>query len=261
MTLLKRPLRIALTRRKLVGSLGAGAGGLLLSGCDRITASPTVQHVLGVGEKLTMGSQRLLSSRTTLAPEFSALDMSPVFRTNGNTDPASDAYARHAAEGFAHWQLAVDGLVRRPLSLSLAQIRAMPARTQITRHDCVEGWSAIGKWTGMPLKLALDAAGVLASARYVVFHCADDFAGDPYYESIDLIDAYHPQTILAWGMNDQLLSIGHGAPLRLRVERQLGYKQAKYVMRVELVDSLAGIGGGKGGYWEDAAGYQWYAGI
>jgi len=107
----------------------------------------------------------------------------------------------------------------------------------------------------------LDASGVLPAARYVVFHCADDFDGDPYYESIDLIDAYHPQTILAWGMNDQLLSVGHGAPLRLRVERQLGYKQAKYVMRVELVPSLDQIGAGKGGYWEDAAGYQWFAGI
>ena len=250
-----------LTRRRLIGSIGAGAGGLLLSGCDRIVASPKVQHVLGAGEGLTMRAQRLLSDRTALAREFSALDMSPVFRTNGNTNPDTDDYDRHAAEGFANWRLVVDGLVRQPQSLSLSQIRAMPARTQITRHDCVEGWSAIGKWTGLPLKLALDAAGVLASARYVVFHCADQFDGSAYYESIDLIDAYHPQTILAWGMNDQLLSIDHGAPLRLRVERQLGYKQAKYVMRVELVASLATIGGGKGGYWEDAAGYQWYAGI
>jgi DMSO/TMAO reductase YedYZ molybdopterin-dependent catalytic subunit len=110
-------------------------------------------------------------------------------------------------------------------------------------------------------RLALDAAGLLPSARYVVFHCADDFDGDPYYESIDLIDAYHPQTILAWAMNDRSLSVGHGAPIRLRVERQLGYKQAKYVMRIEVAESLRHIGGGKGGYWEDAAGYQWYAGI
>ncbi len=250
-----------LTRRRLIGSIGASAGGLLLSGCDRIVASPQVQHVLGAGAGLTMRAQRLVSDRTALAREFSVLDMSPNFRTNGNTEPTANQYERHTAEHFAHWRLAVDGLVRRPLSLSLAQIKTMPARTQITRHDCVEGWSAIGKWTGLPLKLALDAAGVLPAARYVVFHCADDFDGDPYYESIDLIDAYHPQTILAWGMNDQLLSVGHGAPLRLRVERQLGYKQAKYVMRVELVASLDRIGAGKGGYWEDSAGYQWYAGI
>jgi DMSO/TMAO reductase YedYZ molybdopterin-dependent catalytic subunit len=208
-----------------------------------------------------MRAQRLVSDRTALAPEFSASDMSPFFRTNGNTMPGSDDYAGHVTNGFADWRLKVDGLVRRPQAFSLAQIKTMPARTQITRHDCVEGWSAIGKWTGLPLKLALDAAGVLPSARYVVFHCADDSDGTPYYESIDLVDAYHPQTILAWGMNNQLLSVGHGAPLRLRVERQLGYKQAKYVMRVEAVDSLQGIGDGKGGYWEDVSGYQWYAGI
>ena len=250
-----------LTRRRLIGSIGAGAGGLLLSGCDRIVASPTVRHVLGAGESLTLGTQRLLIDRTALAREFAASDMSPVFRTNGNTMPASEAYEAHAADRFLDWRLAIDGMVRRPKSVSLAQIRAMPARTQITRHDCVEGWSAIGKWTGVPLKLLLDAAGPLPAARYAVFHCADDFGGDAYYESIDLIDAYHPQTILAWGMNDELLTVGHGAPLRLRVERQLGYKQAKYVMRVELVDSLVRIGAGKGGYWEDSAGYQWYAGI
>lgn len=250
-----------LTRRRLIGSLGAGAGALLLSGCDRIAASPTVKHLLGAGEGLTFRAQRLLSDRAALAPEFAASDMSPNFRTNGNTMPATEAYEAHAASGFGNWRLSVDGLVRRPLSLSLAQIRSMPTRTQITRHDCVEGWSAIGKWAGVPLKLLMDAAGALPSARYAVFHCADDFDGAPYYESIDLIDAYHPQTILAWAMNDELLSIGHGAPLRLRVERQLGYKQAKYVMRVQLVDSLQAIGAGGGGYWEDSAGYQWYAGI
>jgi DMSO/TMAO reductase YedYZ molybdopterin-dependent catalytic subunit len=250
-----------LSRRGLISSIGAGAGGLLLSGCDRIAASPVVQQVLGAGEGLTHRAQRLVIDRGALAREFSVHDMSPVFRTNGNTMPDSDAYQAHVAEGFAHWRLAVDGLVRRPLSLSLAQIRAMPTRSQITRHDCVEGWSAIGKWTGLPLKLLMDSAGVSPAARYAVFHCADDFDGTPYYESIDLIDAFHPQTILAWGMNDQLLSVGHGAPLRLRVERQLGYKQAKYVMRVELVASLDRIGAGKGGYWEDSSGYQWYAGI
>jgi DMSO/TMAO reductase YedYZ molybdopterin-dependent catalytic subunit len=250
-----------LSRRKLIGSLGVGATGLLLSGCDRIVASPTVKNVVGLGEGLTHRAQRLIIDRTALAREYSVHDMSPIFRTNGNTLPDSDAYQTHVSENFAHWRLAVTGLVRNPLALSLAQIRAMPARTQITRHDCVEGWSAIGKWTGLPLKLALDHAGVLPAARYVVFHCADDFSGTPYYESIDLIDGYHPQTILAWGMNDQPLTVGHGAPLRLRVERQLGYKQAKYVMQVELTDSLDRIGGGKGGYWEDNVGYQWYAGI
>ena len=249
------------TRRRLIGSLGAGSAGLLLSGCDRISAAPPVRRLLGFGEDVTMSAQRIVTDRTALAPEFKPSDMSPVFRTNGNTMPNDSAYQAHAAAKFAGWRLVVDGQVARPLMLSLDQIRRMPARTQITRHDCVEGWSAIGQWTGVPLKLLLDGAGVKPATRYVVFHCADDFDGTPYYESIDLVDAYHPQTVLAWGMNGRLLETGHGAPLRLRLERQLGYKQAKFVMRVEAVDSFDRIGGGKGGYWEDSAGYQWYAGI
>ena len=250
-----------LTRRRLIASMGAGTGGLLLAGCNRIVASPTVHQVLGVGQSVTRRAQHLVIDRTALAPEYGVHSMSPIFRTNGNTMPASPDYQTHASQDFAHWRLAVTGLVRHPLALSLAQIRSLPTRTQITRHDCVEGWSAIGKWTGVPLKLLIDQAGMLPAARYAVFHCADDFDGTPYYESIDLIDALHPQTILAWGMNDQLLSVGHGAPLRLRVERQLGYKQAKYIMGVEFAGSLKPFGTGLGGYWEDNADYQWYAGI
>jgi DMSO/TMAO reductase YedYZ molybdopterin-dependent catalytic subunit len=254
-------MRASISRRRLIGSLGAGSGGLLLAACDRINASPTVKRLLAVGATATMGAQRFVADRTALAPEFSAAEMSPVFRTNGTNMPTSAGYAAHLATNFRDWRLVVDGLVARPLMLSLDQMRRLPTRTQITRHDCVEGWSAIGKWSGVPLKLLLDHAGVGGAARYIVFHCADDFGSTPYYESIDLIDAYHPQTILAWGMNDQMLAVGHGAPLRLRVERQLGYKHAKYVVRVEAVDDLAGIGRGKGGYWEDVSGYQWYAGI
>ncbi len=155
----------------------------------------------------------------------------------------------------------VDGAVEHPQAFSLAQLQRMPQQTQITRHDCVEGWSAIGKWQGPHLSRILDLAGLRQGARYIVFHCADRSGDRPYYESIDLVDAYHPQTILAWAMNGQRLSIGHGAPLRLRVERQLGYKHAKFLMRIEAVASLAGIHGGKGGYWEDVSGYAWYAGI
>jgi DMSO/TMAO reductase YedYZ molybdopterin-dependent catalytic subunit len=250
-----------ITRRRMIASLGAGAGGLLLSGCDRIGRSAAFESVQSSAQDLTMSMQRLVIDRTALAREFSPSDMSPFFRTNGNTMPRSPAYQAHMASRFADWRLVVDGLVNRPLALPLDRIRRLPARTQITRHDCVEGWSAIGKWTGVPLRLLLEGAGLRPEARYIVFHCADDFRGTPYYESIDLVDAFHPQTILAWGMNDRPLEVGHGAPLRLRVERQLGYKQAKYVMRIEAVESLAHIGRGKGGYWEDAAGYQWYAGI
>jgi DMSO/TMAO reductase YedYZ molybdopterin-dependent catalytic subunit len=246
-----------ISRRAFTLSLGA----LALGGCDRLSDSESFRNVLFSAEKLTMKAQRLITGRTALAREFAAADMSPKFRTNGNTLPASADYARHAAEGFTNWRLRVDGLVQRPLSLSLAQIKALPARTQITRHDCVEGWSAIGQWTGVPLRLLLNAARLRDEARYIVFHCADDFRGIPYYESIDLVDAFHPQTILAWGMNGRPLPIGHGAPVRLRVERQLGYKHAKFVMRVEAVDRLSRIGLGKGGYWEDQGAYEWYAGI
>jgi DMSO/TMAO reductase YedYZ molybdopterin-dependent catalytic subunit len=190
--------------------------------------------------------------------------MSPRFRATGNTQPRSPEYPRHAEEGFASWRLRVDGLVESPAQWSLAELRALPGRSQITRHDCVEGWSALGKWTGVPLGTLLDTVRLQPEARYLVFHCADDFSSGlgrvPYYESIDLVDAFHPQTILAYGMNDVDLPIGHGAPLRLRVERQLGYKHAKFVMRVEAVARLAGTGQGKGGFWEDTVNYDWYAG-
>jgi len=246
-----------ITRRNAL----VGGAGLLLAGCDRINASPTVQRVLSLGEKATRTGQRLVTNRNALAPEFTKAEMSPVFRTNGNTMPASADYQALMANQFADWKLLVGGFVSRPQAFTLAQLHAAPSRTQITRHDCVEGWSAIGEWTGVPLGLLLRAAGVSSNARYVVFHCADDFHGSPYYESIDMVDAFHPQTILAHTMNGQPLTVGHGAPLRLRVERQLGYKQAKYVMRIEARSTLDGLYGGKGGYWEDRIGYQWYAGI
>lgn len=250
------------TRRGFLTAGLIGTAPLVLSGCDvfGLTQSSTATDLLGSANGLARRAQRLLGG-AALAPEFEEAEMSPVFRTNGNTMPRSAAYQAFAAGGFAGWSLAIDGLVARPSRSGLPEIMAMPSRTQITRHDCVEGWSAIGKWTGVPLGRLLDEAAPLPQARYVVFHCADDFDGTSYYESIDLADAHHPQTILAYAMNGAPLSVGHGAPLRLRVERQLGYKQAKFVMRVEVVASLAGIGAGAGGYWEDTIGYDWYAGI
>ncbi|HEX8384072.1 MAG TPA: molybdopterin-dependent oxidoreductase [Sphingomonas sp.] len=250
-----------ITRRGLVGSLGLGAGGLMLSGCDRIAATPAFRGFAAGAEGLTQDFTRLVSNRGALAREFTSADLSPVFRANGTSDPAAADYRALAAGNFADYRLRVDGLVRRPLSVSLDRLRQLPARTQITRHDCVEGWSAIGRWTGTPLRGLLNEAGLLPQAKYLVFHCADDYGAGKYYESIDLVDAFHPQTILAWGLNGRTLPIANGAPLRLRVERQLGYKHAKYVMRVEAVASLAGIGAGKGGYWEDSNDYAWYAGI
>ena len=249
------------SRRALVGGLATGAG-LMLSGCDRLGANPQFRSLLKTGEHGNYALQRLLQDRTALAEEFAPSQRSPIFRANGTRMPSGDAYARHLATGFADWRVVVDGAVTRPQSFSLAEIKAMPARTQITRHDCVEGWSAIAKWHGVPLKLLLDRAGVTSQARYMVLHCADPQSnGTMYYESFDLVDAYHPQTILAWAINDALLPVPNGAPLRLRVERQLGYKQAKYVERIQLVPTLTGIYGGNGGYWEDAAGYEWYAGL
>jgi DMSO/TMAO reductase YedYZ molybdopterin-dependent catalytic subunit len=249
-----------LTRRSLLSSLALGGSATLLSGCDQLSQSPTYQQILYAGEWLNYRVQRLIGG-SALAREYTQAEMSPDFRTNGNTRPQSDQWNRLAAKNFADWRLVVDGLVEAPQSFSLAELRAMPARTQITRHDCVEGWTAIGKWTGVPFAAVLDRVRLSPNARFVVLHCADDFDGTPYYESIDLIDAFHPQTILAYGMNNSVLPIGHGAPLRLRVERQLGYKHAKFIMRVEAVESLAGIGGGRGGFWEDAGDYYWYAGI
>ena len=251
---------MSVSRRKLLGAGALGAGGLILSGCDRINASPAFRSLLQSGEGLHKGTQRLLGSGA-LAREYAESDMSPVFRQNGNTDPADAAYRRHTAEGFANWALSVDGLVKNRLVLPMSALKAMKQREQITRHDCVEGWSAIGKWQGPELGQVLALAGLLPQARYAVFHCADATGTAPYYESIDLVDAFHPQTILAWRMNGAPLTVGHGAPIRLRVERQLGYKQAKYVMRIELRSTLAGLYGGKGGYWEDHRDYAWYAGI
>jgi DMSO/TMAO reductase YedYZ molybdopterin-dependent catalytic subunit len=253
------------TRRQLVTGLGAGAA-LGLAGCDRLSRSPSGLSILDAAEALTRSVQRaLLGSRHALAREYTEADISKVFKPNGSTEPDDPDYAAARKENFANWRLVVDGLVETPLQLSLAELRRLPARTQITRHDCVEGWSCIGKWTGAPLKEVLDRAGLKTNARYIVFHCADmleqtlDGSGQ-YYESIDLVDAFHPQTILAYDMNGAPVSVAHGAPLRLRVERQLGYKMAKYVMRIEAVEDFASLGRGRGGFWEDR-GYEWYAGI
>jgi DMSO/TMAO reductase YedYZ molybdopterin-dependent catalytic subunit len=247
-----------LTRRHAL----VGGSAALLSGCDALGDNPTFRSILQSAESGNFAIQRSLQSRMALAPEYRADQRSPIFRANGTRVPPGEIYAQHSAEKFANWRVKIDGLVARPQSFDIATLRAMPIRHQTTRHDCVEGWSAIGKWSGVPLKVLLDAAGLSSKARYLVFHCADMMTGEAaYYESIDLIDAFHPQTILAWALNDAALSVGNGAPIRLRVERQLGYKQAKYIERIEAVASLDGIGGGKGGYWEDRSGYQWYAGI
>ena len=252
-----------ITRRNLL--LGGAAAGL--SGCtllDGLTGDSGLRAVLQSAEHLTMAAQRLLLG-DRLAPEFAQADIRQGQHPNGSTSVSSAEYLALQAGGFADYRLEVGGLVERPLSIPYRDLTALPARTQITRHDCVEGWSCIAKWTGVPLSVILDQARPLLNARYAVFHCFDaiekGLSGEVlYYESIDMVDARHPQTILAWGMNDRALPMENGAPIRLRVERQLGYKMAKYVRRIELVDSFASLAAGRGSYWADR-GYEWYAGI
>jgi DMSO/TMAO reductase YedYZ molybdopterin-dependent catalytic subunit len=253
--------KLILPRRKFLAGAALGGSGLMLAGCDALGENAGFRSFLRSGEVLNKTAQRLISDRSELAPEFSVNDISPVFKANGSISGATPEYAAHVADKFVRWQFRIDGMVQKPQSFSLEQLKAMPSREQITRHDCVEGWSAIGKWRGTPLGMLLKQAGLSTRARYIVFHCADSFGADPYYESIDLVDAFHPQTIMAWSLNNTLLPVPNGAPLRLRVERQLGYKHAKYVTRAEATDSLAKFYGGNGGYWEDTHDYDWYAGI
>lgn len=248
-------------RRAFLRTSLLALGGAALAGCDSISQSETGTKVLESAEGVTRRVQRLLSPSSALAKEFTEADISAVFKPNGTTMPDTALYQSLLKGGFADYRLAVDGLVERPAELTLDALKALGTRTQITRHDCVEGWSVIGKWTGTPLAALLDHVAPKPEARYVVFHCFDDMEEDtPYYESIDITEARHPQTLLAWMLNDAVLPIANGAPLRLRVERQLGYKQAKYLRRIELVGNFDGIGDGNGGYWEDN-GYEWYAGI
>ena len=254
-----------LDRRGFLARGVAAISTALLGGCDGLSDQTWVKRVLDSAETLTRVAQEALLSPQALAREFGEADISREFKANGSTNPDDADYLAHAKNDFSDWKLVVGGLVEEPVAISLAQLRAMPSRTQITRHDCVEGWSCIGKWKGVRLSTLLERARLKPHARYIVFYCADalgrtDTEADKYYESIGLADAFHEQTILAYEMNDKVLPIAHGAPLRLRVERQLGYKMAKYVMRIEAVESLIPIRGGRGGFWEDR-GYEWYAGI
>ena len=244
-------------RRNFLVALGAG----FLAGCTEVSKSDWFGKVVDVAESWHRGIHRALGvTRITMAPEYDRSEISPYFRGNGTTAIADASYQASKASGFADWQLAVGGLVNNPLSLTLDDLRALPQRTQVTRHDCVEGWSAIGEWTGPQLSHLLDLAGVRNEAKYVLFRCADTLGGSVYYESCDLDDAYHPQTLVAHLLNGEPIPEENGAPLRMRLERQLGYKHAKYLTGIELVASLDDIEGGNGGYWEDR-GYQWYAGI
>lgn len=251
------------SRRWLLKAGPLAAGALVLPGCNRFTEAESTRAVLRGGERLTMRVQRMLMTERTLAREFTRAQISAHFPTNGTVLPPGDLYKRLVDSQFAGWRLTVDGLVRNRLTLSLNELRDLPSRTQTTQHQCDEGWTAIGEWTGVQVSRLLQMAGPTAAARYVVFHCLDaisSLGGQHYYESLDLFDAFHPQTILAYAMNGRDLPIKHGAPVRLRAELHIGYKNAKFVDRLEVVDSLAGIGRGHGSIWADY-GFQWFAGL
>ena len=269
-----------LDRRLFVtGATGlvTGAAGLALAGCDRVATSRSGHAAFDKSGDLTYEAVRAAEGQK-LAQEYPASAISPYFKPNGSIDPKDPAYKKLVGEKFASYSMAVNGLVAKPRSFTLADLKALTARTQVTRHDCVEGWSCIGQWTGVPLGAVLDLVEPKPEARYVVFHCFDryetDYTTDPpnegqslddsrgptFYGSIGMDAAVHPQTLLAYGMNGQDLPVPHGAPLRLRVERQLGYKNTKYIRSIELVSSFANLGDGHGGFWEDQ-GYEWFGGI
>ena len=254
-------------RRHLLRGAFAAAGAAMLTGCDKLSHNEGFVEALKSAQKLNQAAANIVAPRSAMAQEFAQADVAPVFRSNGTLNPGDADYVALRDSGFAAYKLKIGGLVEAPAEFTLEQIRAMPARTQITRHDCVEGWSCIGKWKGVQLGLLLDQVKPKPEAKFVLFRCFDSMDGPSlagkdsrYYESIGLDEAHHAQTLLAYELNDKALPVSNGAPLRCRVERQLGYKQAKYIRSIELVASFDAIRGGKGGYWEDE-GYEWYGGI
>jgi DMSO/TMAO reductase YedYZ molybdopterin-dependent catalytic subunit len=252
--------RIIMRRRALATGL-ASVGGVVLAGCSG-DLPPTYGNLLRMGDVLTYRAHRLLLPARSLAREYSRGDISsmPAIGTANPADPGqpyanaanAPVYDELQRGAFAGWRLSVEGAVARPGAFSLADLKRLPSRTQITRHTCEEGWSAIAEWTGVPLRLVLDAAGALPTARFVQFYAFDDIA-----DGIDMLDALHPQTILAYGMNGRDLPVAHGAPVRLRVETQVGYKSMKYLRRIvvtETFDDLGTLGPLQNGW-------SWYAGI
>lgn len=253
--------RIVFSRREIVTGIAA-TGGLLLAGCSSKELPPTYGNVLRMGDLLTYRAFRTLLPPHALVREYSYSDITSIPAV-GTADPADPheglynaergaLYDRIRAGQFAEWRLKVEGKVANPRSFSLAELKALPARRQITKHTCEEGWSAIAEWTGVPLRAVLEAAGILPSARFVNF-----FAYDQTADGIDMIDALHPQTILAYGMNGRELPLAHGAPLRVRVETQLGYKSVKFLERIVVKDEFDDLG--SNGPLQ--AGWAWYVGI
>jgi DMSO/TMAO reductase YedYZ molybdopterin-dependent catalytic subunit len=251
----KSPSRRTLITTGLATAAGASSLAVAIRLADRYGLIPPDHGgIYGVGETLTYATQRLLTSHHSLAREFNRGEISKVFAVNGDP-PESETYQRLLHGGFADWRLTVDGLVARPFAFSLAALKSYPSRTQITHQACEEGWSFIAEWTGVPLSHVLNLVGVLPQAKYVAF-----FAFDERWDSLDMPDAYHPQTLLAYAMNGRELPTPHGAPLRVRVPRQLGYKSRKFLSHITVTDSLKNIRNGLGSSATEV-GYSWYAGI
>jgi DMSO/TMAO reductase YedYZ molybdopterin-dependent catalytic subunit len=247
-------------RRLIIGGVAATAGVAGLCVAARIAQKyglipPDHGGLYGPGETLTYASQRVLT-RHSLAREFPQSKISHPPLAN-EMPPLNDAFKRLQAGGFADWRVLVDGMVDRPASFSLAQLKSYPSRRQITMLQCEEGWSYIAEWIGVPLSHVLDAVGVRPQARYVVY-----FSIDPdWWDSLDMADALHPQTFLAYGMNGDELPVGNGGPLRIRLPRQLGYKSVKFITRLTVTDSLKGFGKGSAAASLEGGSYAWYAGI
>jgi DMSO/TMAO reductase YedYZ molybdopterin-dependent catalytic subunit len=250
----------SISRRAVITGL-ASTGGLVLAGCSA-SEPPTYGNVLRMGDWLTYKAHRLLLPRQSLVREYDVRDISPA-PAIGTTDPSDpsqagfieeygEAYARLLRDGFADWRLTVEGSVAKPSSFSLEDLKRMASRTQITLDTCEEGWSAIAQWSGVPLRAVLEAAGNRPDARFVQFMCYDAFI-----DGIDMLDALHPQTILAYGMNGRDLPVGHGAPLRARVETQLGYKSMKFLRGIVVTSEFDD----NGPYGMIQNGWSWYAGI
>ena len=250
-----------ITRRKAISAGIVTLGGLILPGCSK-SLPPTYGNILRMGDTFTYIAQRKLLPGQSMAREYGYKEISS-FPATGTTDPADASapyynkehgpqYDKLLNSEFADWQLSIEGSVDKPGVYSLAELQKFASRTQITRHTCEEGWTAIAQWTGVPLSLVLQDAGIRSTARFVNF-----FAYDLFADSIDMMDAFHPQTILAYGMNGKRLSIPHGAPIRLRVEKQSGYKSLKYLHRILVTDEFYDLGD----LGPIRNGWSWHAGI
>ena len=239
-------------RSAIITGLSAAAGAIFTTSCTK-PLPPTYGNILRMGDVFTYEAQRALLDVKALSKEYNFSDISS-FPAIGSINPSdaslpgfSQDYELLHRNQFANWKLSIEGCVARPGQYSMDDIQKFKSRTQITRHNCEEGWSAIAEWTGTPLGLLLHHAGILPKARFVNF-----FSYDNFNTSIDMFDAFHPQTILAYGMNGRNLPIQHGAPIRARIETQLGAQSVKYIKRIVVTDHFVDKGDN---------GWAWYMGI